>query len=102
MKLNYKLTEFELNKRFAEIIGHKTLPVYQDGVGVVVSTENDETVYFNPSANSADCWPIIEKCWGELFSQNTHLSDTEWERLVGAYGCTKLQAACICLVENYG
>jgi hypothetical protein len=81
-------TEFDINKRCAELMAH-------------------EVVNYCRSAHYA--WTIINKCWNELmldayYDESKTVNDiglvsTKWEYLMHVHNCTKLTAACICLIE---
>ena len=56
----------------------------------------------NYCQNPIDTWPIIDKCWAVLFTvceEENRYDDTVWEQLIDKHKCTKLIAACICLIE---
>ena len=99
-------TEFDINKRCAEIDPyvykiHGAYPAISESA---VHTEGQHGKYgnyyevgFDPCNNPADTWPIIEKCWDELMADFN--GELEWCYLIDKYNCTKLVAACICLIE---
>jgi hypothetical protein len=78
-------TEFDINKRCAEIMEHKTV---------------------NYCRSAHYTLPIIDKCWNELNKVNVSydstgrmITSTKWNSVMFAHDCTKLTAACICLIE---
>jgi hypothetical protein len=44
-------------------------------------------------------WPIIDKCWDSLTMLDYGNDCTTWETYIQKHNCTKLIAACICLIE---
>jgi hypothetical protein len=55
---------------------------------------------YDPCTNWNHAGPIIEKCWDELTSVSClSTGNIEWHQLVLKHNCTKLVAACICLIE---
>jgi hypothetical protein len=84
-------TESDINERCAELMKVTVLIVRRD---------------YKPYSNPADTWPIIDKCWDELMKLTETFKDgfadglcTRWEYLMDYDKCTKLVAACICLIE---
>jgi hypothetical protein len=74
-------TESDINERCAEVMEHRTV---------------------NYCRSAHYTWPIIEKCWAVLFTvceEENRYDDTVWEQLIDKHKCTKLIAACICLME---
>ena len=59
---------------------------------------NKCVLYCNPK----DTWPIIEKVWGDLtgFTYIDNNFIVRWRLLMNRHNCTKLVAACICLIES--
>jgi hypothetical protein len=89
-------TEFDIKKRCAELMEVLVL-VRQAPMGNYLMLECGFSDY-NPCNNWNDAGPIIEKCWDELmFGRSDCL--TEWNHLATKHNCTKLTAACICLIE---
>jgi len=97
-------TEFDINKRCAELMGVKVADAqwmnYADRDENVVITSkvsvSDSAVdYCN---NASDTWSIIDKCWDQLIYAD-YRRDVTWEILMEKHNCTKLIAACICLIE---
>jgi hypothetical protein len=84
-------TEFDINERCAEIMEHKTV---------------------NYCRSAHYTLPIIDKCWDELMEWVEHSGESatgmsefvdmygvKWEYLIEKHNCSKLVAACICLIE---
>tara|TARA_R110000772_G_scaffold245181_3_gene358592 strand:+ start:607 stop:981 length:375 start_codon:yes stop_codon:yes gene_type:complete len=112
-------TEFDINKRCAELMGfivqsefekligfteefHRVYPytvwcAWVDDRGEQVSPW-EQMVFTRCPENT---WPIIDKCWDELMEKlYVHCSTpTRWENTIEKHNCTKLVAACICLIE---
>mgnify|MGYP003636227413 CR=1 FL=1 len=79
---NVKSVEFEANCFWVEHVGFSAFPVQN---------------YCN---NPSDTDAIIDKCWDELMV--VHITDdyyARWECITNEHNCTKLVAACICLIE---
>jgi hypothetical protein len=100
-------TEFDINKRCAELMGSKSNKGHHNA-GILISLKNAVITEFgakNYCNNPSDTWPIIEKCWDELMSDfdlgNDYLVP-KWEYIINKHNCTKLVAACICLIEMAG
>ena len=102
---NKEYSEFDINKRCAELMGIKydTNDVYVMISDDVMSIETgcDEFMEYCPCYSPADTWPIIEKCWDELnqFVSGKHRMETKWIFTMQQNNCTKLVAACICFIE---
>jgi hypothetical protein len=78
-------TESDINERCADLMKVTVLIVRRD---------------YKPYSNPSDTDAIIDKCWDELTSVaciSTH--NIEWHQLILKHNCTKLVAACICLIE---
>lgn len=102
-------TDFDINKRCAELIGFKTEifnnVLYIEDVIIASSMSSSGSyishIAYNPCTNPQDTWPIIERVFDELML--THIDDGDyapkWEMLIEKHKCTKLVAACICLIE---
>ena len=120
-------TEFDINKRCAEIMGLIVKDEFEERCGftkgfrekyphTVWAAKTDkrgaqcdawEQKLF--TSYPQDAWQIIEKCWDELMdytmllSSPLHYSDsfqgTKWQFLMKQHNCTKLTAACICYIE---
>jgi hypothetical protein len=57
-------------------------------------------VGFDPCNNPADTDAIIDKCWDELMTvKYEYCVLSRWQYLRHEHKCTKLVAACICLIE---
>jgi hypothetical protein len=103
-------TEFDINKRCAEIEGIK---FSSDNVEVMafdhlqsLITGCDEFEVYVPCTDWHDAGHIVDKCWDELMKLTETFDDgiadglcTRWEMLMENHNCTKLVAACICYIE---
>jgi hypothetical protein len=91
---NVKSVEFEANCFWVEHVGFSAFPV-QD--------------YCN---NPLDTDAIIDKCWDELIGlvyleegavlpkrNGERCRTSKWHQIMNKHNCTKLMAACICLIE---
>ena len=97
-------TEFDINKRCAVLLGiqisFSRLPEKAFKLSVNSGGFTDE---YNPCNNPQDTWPIIEKVWDDLMKiVHKESGLTNWEHIVFIHNCTKLVAACICLIECNG
>jgi hypothetical protein len=103
-------SEFDINKRCAELMrvisNHKTGISEYEGLKSHYMVATISSYYpYGPCSDSAHCWPIIEKCWDELNKVNVSydsvgrmITNTKWNSIMFAHNCTKLFAACICLI----
>ena len=90
-------SEFDINKRCAELMG---VYVALKGSGPHMYLDKGPDEEYNPFEIWDDTGPIIEKCWDELMAiHNDFYCLTKWESIINTYKCTKLVAACICLIE---
>jgi hypothetical protein len=106
-------TEFDINKRCAELLGIKVSKEQYMHFG-----DRDENVVITGSGgpelssavdycnNPSDTDAIIDKCWDELlksmFLKNVHgfeFREAKWNCIMIKHNCTKLIAACICYIE---
>ena len=85
-------TEFEINKRCAELMGI-------DCSGIREDIQLMYGIPLNYCSNPADTWPIIEKCWDDLMVVDMTDYYAQWDLLMCEHNCTKLVAACICFIE---
>jgi hypothetical protein len=104
-------TEFDINKRCAELMGIKVeYPMFNEvPYHRWFDSDGDNLKVLDLCNNPADTWPIIDKCWDELMDYTNDkglkpISDedifwTRWESLINRHKCTKLVAACICYIE---
>ena len=98
-------SEVDINKRCAELMAleYNTSDEYVmlDVINASgIETSCGEEIEYNPCNNPSDTWPIIEKCWDELIcgsGWNSH--QAYWGEIMEEHKCTKLAAACICLIE---
>jgi hypothetical protein len=90
-------TEFDINVRCAKLMGAKHHIEQEDTVHPYLYSEflNEEIDYCN-LAQDTDA--IIDKCWDELMVGRSDCL-IEWNHLIKKHNCTKLTAACICLIE---
>ncbi|MGJ8681635.1 phage protein NinX family protein [Paraglaciecola sp.] len=98
---NKTYTEFDINKRCAELMGfnHTKADMTVDG-NIVINLDTGKD--YNPCNNWNDAGPIIEKIFDELMCAVTDWNDVnipKWERLIDEHSCTRLVAACICFIE---
>jgi hypothetical protein len=105
-------TEFDINKRCADLIGEKynTSDQYVMVADNATSVETGcyEEMEYNPCSNWADAGTIIDKCWDEFIEvvdcmgheiTNDDIGWCKWSYLMAQHNCTKLVAACICYIE---
>jgi hypothetical protein len=99
-------TKFDIKLRCAKLMG-----VHVEVKGTIndmyLDKEQDEE--YSPCINPSDTDAIIDKCWDELmdYTNDKGLKPisyedifwTRWESLMNRHKCTKLVAACICLIE---
>jgi hypothetical protein len=97
-------TEFDINKRCAELMKITVLDRHPVALGSYLLLDCGFSDY-NPCSNPTDTWPIIDKCWDELNKVNVSydstgrmITSTKWNSIMIAHECTKLTAACICLI----
>jgi hypothetical protein len=107
-------TEFDINKRCAEILAWESEPKvksvkYEAGCfwvhSIGYTAFKIENYCTDPLATDA----IIDKCWDELMQDvgfdgeddpdYDHKFGARWKYIVEEHNCTKLVAACICLIE---
>ena len=105
-------TEFDINKRCAELLGLEVSKEQWMHYGdrdenLVLIGKVRDSYAVNYTRNPADTWHIIEKCWDELMAvkQCADKHQAEWEQtgwgcIMEYHNCTKLTAACICLIEE--
>jgi hypothetical protein len=92
-------TEFDINKRCSELMGVAVLIGKWKTVDYLMLECGFSD--YNPCNNPSDTDAIIDKCWDELMV--VYVTDdyyARWECIVEEYNCTKLVAACICLIES--
>ena len=102
--------ELDINKRCAELMGFSAVMSKPDN-GLCMVRKIDGHVGlipYKPFCNPSDTWYIIDKCWGRLLEMvnDCGLIDyaefcdkNKWQYLMKKHNCTKLVAACICLIE---
>lgn len=107
-------SEFDINKRCAEL----HLGYYEEGfrfvsIGVDSSGHYCENFPYKKITNNKRHWkpfepcsswesagPIIEKCWDDLNERFFDYGCSRWQTTINHHNCTKLVAACICLIET--
>jgi hypothetical protein len=109
-------TEFDINKRCAELMEFKwhefsNTSNTREWVNIEIAGLKGDAGFpeYNPWNNPADTDAIINKCWDELMDytndkglkpiSHEDIFWTRWESLMNRHKCTKLVAACICLIE---
>ena len=99
-------TKLDISVRCAELLGIDSHVVEWDFGWMIIYSYKGRNTTYEPCNKPEDAWPIIEKCWDELMCVNdvilgggVYSSETEWDEIIGKYDCTKLTAACICLIE---
>jgi hypothetical protein len=102
-------TEFDINKRCAEIMGIEyelnDIYVMVSDTVASIATGVDEFMEYCPCYSPSDTDAIIDKCRDELNKVNVSydstgrmITSTKWNSIMIAHECTKLTAACICLI----
>jgi hypothetical protein len=123
-------TEFDINKRCAELMGFLVQTSHEGKLGFNKEFQKDypHTVWcakvdslgrFNSAWEQmvftrcpADTDSIIDKCWDELIGlvyleegavlpkrNGERCRTSKWHQIMNKHNCTKLVAACICLIE---
>ena len=102
-------TEFDINKRCAEILGinvSKEQYMYfgdrDENVIITGSGGPELSSSVNYTRNPSDTDAIIDKCWDELnesILRNGGRRKSHWQDTMQQHNCTKLVAACICYIE---
>ena len=103
-------TEFDINKRCAELMGVKINESIFSHLKEcwTVAPAGYLSVKYKPFCTPSYTWNIIDKCWGRLLEMvnDCGLIDyaefcdkNKWQYLIKKHNCTKLVAACICLIE---
>jgi hypothetical protein len=102
-------TEVDINKRCAEIQHPEMVfRAHTNGKFSFSCKDNrNEGFEYDPCKSWSDAGQIIEKCWDELMAvkQCADKHQAEWEQtgwgcIMEYHNCTKLRAACICLIES--
>jgi hypothetical protein len=91
-------TEFDINKRCAELMG-VDYSIHSQVNALAYTDELGEVLWYRPCNNPADTDAIIDKCFHKLVEYDHHNDEVEWEDIMDRYNCTKLVAACICFIE---
>jgi hypothetical protein len=101
-------TKSDINKRCADLMGIKVeYPMFNEvPYHRWFDSKGANLKVLDLCNNPTDTWPIINKCWDELmtinsvvFEKGVYSSETEWNQLMEKHNCSKLVAACICLIE---
>jgi len=117
---NKTYTEFDINKRCAEIMRLQVLDsatlaatrhksyrnITLNSCWVMPTNSNYSTppVKYSPCNTPSDTDAIINKCWVDLMERDNWCgrNQIEWQYQMKKHNCTKLVAACICLIECNG
>jgi hypothetical protein len=96
-------TKRAINLRCAELMGITCHKSEEGGHAMIkdLSTPNlrwIRYVEYDPCNDWNDAGPIIEKCFSDLLLVTSHV-DVKWDDIQQQHNCTKLTAACICLIE---
>jgi len=89
-------TEFDVNKRCAELVGINWQVSACDYREIY---NQDDYELYNPCQNPSDTLPIIEKAWDELM--RPYGFEIRWAKLIEKHNCSKFVAACICFIEMH-
>ena len=95
-------TEFNINKRCAELMGIEINESIFSHLKEcwTVAPAGYLSVKYMPTLDGNHALQIIDKCWGELMSVKfEYCALPRWQYLRHEHKCTKLVAACICLIE---
>jgi hypothetical protein len=93
-------TKSDINERCAELKELKLCEGQHYKPSVAHWADGYLKVY-DPCNNWNDAGPIIDKCWDELTVNVWQDSHIYWDLLIDKHKCTKLVAACICLIELF-
>jgi hypothetical protein len=97
-------TEFDINKRCAELLGIKVeYPMFNEvPYHRWFDSDGANLKALDLCNNPADTGAIIDKCFDELnesILRNGGRRKSYWQEIMQQHNCTKLVAACICLIE---
>ena len=97
-------TEFDINKRCAELVGVKINESIFSHLKEcwTVPPAGYLSVKYMPTLDGNHALQIIDKCWCELnesILRNGGQRKSRWQDIINKHNCTKLAAACICLIE---
>jgi hypothetical protein len=97
-------TEFDINVRCAKLMGHNVSKFSSRELNFVLvgNDESQRSTKVNYTYNPSDTDAIIDKCWDELMEvwmNEDGTTYTTWDFTIEKHNCTKLVAACICLIE---
>ncbi len=83
---NYnEMTDFDINKRVADLSGMKIAKVQDDLRKSVIVWKNDSTYEFDPCNKPSDAWPIILENNISLIAPEGY--QAEWDAIVTEYTC---------------
>ena len=93
-------TELDINKRCAELMGIEINKKIFSHLKVcwTVAPVGYLSVKYMPTLDGNHALQIIDKCWDQLIYAD-YRRDVNWEIIMEQHNCTKLVAACICLIE---
>ena len=93
--------ELDINKRCAELVGIEINESIFSHLKEcwTVAPAGYLSVKYMPTSDGNHALQIIDKCWGKLIYAD-YRRDVTWEILMEKHNCTKLIAACICLIET--
>jgi hypothetical protein len=103
-------TEFDINKRCAELVGIEINESIFSHLKEcwTVAPAGYLSVKYMPTLDGNHAIQIIDKCWSELLEMVNDCGiidyadfcdNNKWQYLMKKHNCTKLVAACICLIE---
>ena len=92
--------ELDINKRCAELVGIEINESIFSHLKEcwTVAPAGYLSVKYMPTSDGNHALQIIDKCWDQLIYAD-YRRDVNWEILMEKHNCTKLIAACICLIE---
>lgn len=98
-------TEFDINKRCAEIMGLNPLRGCAAKRKEVAWARVAPAYDYNPCQNPSDTWSVIDEAFNTLNGsvlRSGGRRKSHWQDLMQKHNCTRLVAACICLIEVNG
>lgn len=97
-----KLSDFEINKRVAEVHGYKVQPQFYNENKVTCAVIEDGAIradsirHADYCNNPSDAWPVIESIWDELMREECRgCGETVWLWAIDEFKCGKFRAAMI-------
>jgi hypothetical protein len=97
--------EFDINKRCAELMGIEINEKIFSHLKVYWTVDPSG---YKPTSDGNHAIQIIDKCWSELLEMVNDCGiidyadfcdNNKWQYIMKKHNCTKLIAACICLIE---